>query len=69
MLQADTKEMYDCWITALQKGIGAAIQRIQSIDFDRLKLGDNNITYSNDITGRGQSRQLYSDNNNRTKKR
>ncbi|KAF2898918.1 hypothetical protein ILUMI_07256 [Ignelater luminosus] len=28
MLQADSKEMFDIWISALQKGIGAAIQRI-----------------------------------------
>ncbi|CAG9835661.1 unnamed protein product [Diabrotica balteata] len=67
MLQADTKEMCDCWVDALQKGIGAAIQRIQSIDFDQLKVGDNSITsYSNNITSK---HQRHNDNNNRTKKR
>ncbi|XP_056641814.1 arf-GAP with coiled-coil, ANK repeat and PH domain-containing protein 2 [Diorhabda sublineata] len=67
MLQADTKEMYDCWITALQKGIGAAIQRVQSMDFDRLKTGDDNILpYTNNISGKYQRQ---GDNNNRTKKR
>lgn len=30
MLQADSAEMYDLWITSMQKGIGAAIQRINS---------------------------------------
>ncbi|XP_044260319.1 arf-GAP with coiled-coil, ANK repeat and PH domain-containing protein 2 isoform X1 [Tribolium madens] len=32
MLQADSKEMYEAWIGALQKGIGAAFQRIHSIE-------------------------------------
>ncbi|KAK9887352.1 hypothetical protein WA026_022021 [Henosepilachna vigintioctopunctata] len=32
MLQADSKVMYDAWIAALQKGIGAAIQRISGCD-------------------------------------
>jgi hypothetical protein len=27
MLQADSDEMYQCWISAMQQGIGAAIQR------------------------------------------
>lgn len=37
MLQADCKEMFDTWITALQTGIGAAIQRISSceISYDK----------------------------------
>lgn len=30
MLQADSNEMYNAWITALQKGIGAAIQSLQA---------------------------------------
>ncbi|XP_017778254.1 PREDICTED: arf-GAP with coiled-coil, ANK repeat and PH domain-containing protein 2 isoform X2 [Nicrophorus vespilloides] len=34
MLQADSKEMFDAWIAALQKGIGAAIQRIHSDSMD-----------------------------------
>lgn len=29
-MQADSKEMYDAWILALQKGIGAAIQRVNT---------------------------------------
>lgn len=32
MLQADSKEMYEVWISALQRGIGHAIQRVSSID-------------------------------------
>lgn len=27
MLQADSDEMYQCWISAMQQGIGAAIQQ------------------------------------------
>lgn len=34
MLQADSKEMFDAWIQAMQKGIGAAIQRIHSYNSD-----------------------------------
>lgn len=34
MLQADSKEMYEAWISALQRGIGHAIQRVSSIDSD-----------------------------------
>lgn len=34
MLQADSKEMYNAWIMALQKGIGAAIQRTSTSDLD-----------------------------------
>lgn len=34
MLQADSKDMFDAWILALQKGIGAAIQRINSYSSD-----------------------------------
>ncbi|CAG9821937.1 unnamed protein product [Phaedon cochleariae] len=65
MLQADSKEMYDCWILALQKGIGAAIQRVQSIDFDQTKKNDSSIIrYSDYISNRPRH-----DNNNRTKKR
>lgn len=30
MLQTDSKEMYDAWVAALQRGIGAAIQQIPS---------------------------------------
>lgn len=30
MLQADSNEMYNAWIMALQKGIGAAIQSLQT---------------------------------------
>ncbi|CAH0555934.1 unnamed protein product [Brassicogethes aeneus] len=33
MLQADSKDMFEAWIMALQQGIGAAIQRISSTDF------------------------------------
>lgn len=68
MLQADTKEMYDSWISALQNGIGAAIQRIQSIDMEsankrepRVYSNFGNLTYRNGPTAH--------DNNNRTKKR
>lgn len=32
ILQADSEEMYHLWIEALQKGIGAAIQRVQSME-------------------------------------
>nr|XP_023025538.1 arf-GAP with coiled-coil, ANK repeat and PH domain-containing protein 2 [Leptinotarsa decemlineata] len=70
MLQADSKEMYDCWVTALQKGIGAAIQRVQSIDFDQTKkLASNFIRYSDYISDRNRSGHVSGDNNNRTKKR
>lgn len=70
MLQADTKEMYDAWIAALQNGIGAALQRIQSIDMDHTNKRDANV-YSNfgDLTYSNKNRPATHDNNNRTKKR
>lgn len=68
MLQADTKEMYDAWISALQNGIGAAIQRIQSIDTGSASKREpsvysnfGDVAYRNGPTGH--------DNNNRTKRR
>lgn len=69
MLQADTKEMYDSWITALQNGIGAAIQRIQSIDMNHANKRVPNV-YSNfgDLTYSNQNGPK-NENNNRTKKR
>lgn len=30
MLQADSSEMFNVWVTALQRGIGAAIQSLQA---------------------------------------
>lgn len=30
ILQADSKEMYEAWISAMQKGIGAAFQRLNT---------------------------------------
>lgn len=70
MLQADTKEMFDTWISALQHGIGAAIQRIQSIDTNHSNKRELN-SYSNydDTSGRGKNVPSHHDNNNRTKKR
>lgn len=41
ILQADSKEMYDAWIEALQKGIGAAIQRIRSSEIESHKKREN----------------------------
>ncbi|CAG9772843.1 unnamed protein product [Ceutorhynchus assimilis] len=35
ILQADSEDMFQLWIEALQKGIGAAIQKIQSIDIQK----------------------------------
>lgn len=32
MLQADSEEMLQCWISAMQKGIGAALQQSLSQD-------------------------------------
>ncbi|KAJ8959983.1 hypothetical protein NQ318_009418 [Aromia moschata] len=68
MLQADSKEMYDSWIAALQTGIGAALQRIRSVDMDSHK--DNNVItrYSDDIGGRHPNGQLSNINNNKIKK-
>ena len=35
MLQADTEQMYQTWINALQQGIGSAIQaNSHTLDFD-----------------------------------
>lgn len=71
MLQADTKEMYDAWITALQNGIGAAIQRIQSMDMDHLhKRESSAYTNFGDLTYSNKNGPTSThDNNNRTKKR
>lgn len=71
MLQADSKEMYDTWIDALQKGIGAAIQRIHSceISYDRNNekssvARDNNEHEDYDRN----SRKITNNNNSRIKK-
>ncbi|KAG5883931.1 hypothetical protein JTB14_003753 [Gonioctena quinquepunctata] len=70
ILQADSKEMYECWVTALQNGIGAAIQRVQSIDFDQFnKNPENNLIKYSNVSDEKNGRQMSSDNNNRTKKR
>lgn len=37
MLQADSKEMFEAWIAAMQKGIGAAFQRTHSDISDNSK--------------------------------
>lgn len=48
MLQADSKEMFDAWITALQKGIGAAFHRINSSELtDNAKTGSCNNGLTN----------------------
>ncbi|XP_018333831.1 arf-GAP with coiled-coil, ANK repeat and PH domain-containing protein 2 [Agrilus planipennis] len=44
MLQADSKEMYDAWISAMQKGIGAAIQQTYSYNPSN---NNDSIVYSN----------------------
>ncbi|KAJ8914563.1 hypothetical protein NQ315_010027, partial [Exocentrus adspersus] len=68
MLQADSKEMYESWIVALQKGIGAAIQRTHSVDMDNKKGENNVIRYSEDMSGRNSYGQLSNINNNKIKK-
>lgn len=69
MLQADSKEMYDYWVAALQKGIGAAIQRVQSVDMDHYKKNDNNFCkHSESGALRNLNGAANKDNNNRVKK-
>lgn len=69
MLQADTKEMYDAWISALQNGIGAAIQRIQSMDTDHTNKREPHVcTNFGDLTYSNKNGPSH-DNNNKTKKR
>ncbi|VEN51383.1 unnamed protein product [Callosobruchus maculatus] len=64
MLQADSKEMYDAWITALQRGIGAAIQRVQSCDMDNHKNNVGNLhRHSNKETRRSQNGPVPRDTN------
>lgn len=53
MLQADSKEMYDAWIAALQKGIGAAIQRISTCDSGSDSLNISSKTESRNEIGNG----------------
>ncbi|KAJ8928248.1 hypothetical protein NQ314_019198 [Rhamnusium bicolor] len=68
MLQADSKEMYESWIVALQKGIGAAIQRNHTVDMNNKK-GDNILTrYFEDTTGINANGPVSSINNNKIKK-
>ncbi|XP_050294223.1 arf-GAP with coiled-coil, ANK repeat and PH domain-containing protein 2 [Anthonomus grandis grandis] len=52
MLQADSEEMYHLWIETLQKCIGAAIQRVQSIDSQEKSSEENQYLNS---TGLNQS--------------
>lgn len=47
-MQADSKEMYDAWISALQKGIGAALQRVNT---DSIEMDDKSHSFqSNNAT-------------------
>ncbi|XP_045475091.1 arf-GAP with coiled-coil, ANK repeat and PH domain-containing protein 2 [Harmonia axyridis] len=57
MLQADSKEMYNAWIAALQKGIGAAIQRISTCDSGTDSLSASfNLDSRNEIGKNGSVR-------------
>jgi hypothetical protein len=62
MLQADSKEMYEAWIASLQRGIGAAFQRIHSIENT-----DNSgkLNNPNEQSGNGS---IANFNNNKIKK-
>ncbi|KAJ8974164.1 hypothetical protein NQ317_013121 [Molorchus minor] len=68
LLQADSKEMYDCWIATLQSGIGAALQRIRSVDMDSNKSETVITRYSENVTGKPANGQVSSINNNKIKK-
>lgn len=63
MLQADSKEMYDAWIAALQKGIGAAFQRIHSIE-----CSNNASGQSNHFNDEQSGNSISNHNNNKIKK-
>lgn len=62
ILQADSKEMYGVWIAALQKGIGAAFQRIHSIE------NSGNYEKGSADGGSRRSTPISNHNNNKVKK-
>ncbi|KAL3269781.1 hypothetical protein HHI36_008841 [Cryptolaemus montrouzieri] len=64
MLQADSKIMYDSWIEALQRGIGAAFQRISSCDSGTESLNSSSKLDSKIEIGNGAVRN----NNNKIRK-
>lgn len=66
MLQADSKEMYDAWIAALQQGIGAAIQRIHSVDYSSRHTKEAQPLKSNDDVSKTE--HSVATNNNKIKK-
>lgn len=49
ILQADSKEMYKAWFQALQKGIGAAIQRVQSTEIQNHKKNEKSTFYQTEV--------------------
>ncbi|KAL0268895.1 UNVERIFIED_CONTAM: hypothetical protein PYX00_010679 [Menopon gallinae] len=56
MLQADSNEMYTAWITALQQGIGAAIQSLQTdIEQEDLQRSENSDNISSSSHSRSES--------------
>lgn len=72
MLQADSKEMFDTWILAMQKGIGAAIQRINSYSSDADERKQLQGVYlfpsSNENNKSNNSSAIVSDKNKKVKK-
>lgn len=61
MLQADSKEMFDTWVAALQRGIGAAFHIVNSSELsDNAKIGE----YNNGVT----NSPVTNLNNNKIKK-
>ncbi|KAF7267981.1 hypothetical protein GWI33_018825, partial [Rhynchophorus ferrugineus] len=65
ILQADSKEMYEAWIEALQRGIGAAIQRIRSTEIENHKKIEK---HSSSFYTRGDHDVSTFNNNNKVKK-
>lgn len=56
MLQADSNELYTAWISALQHGIGAAIQSLQvDMDHDDTCRSDNLDNTSSSSHSRSES--------------
>lgn len=67
MLQADSKEMFDAWIQAMHRGIGAAIQRVNNDtgEFDKRSLYGGQTYSANNEDNRSNSSD---DSNKKVKK-
>lgn len=65
ILQADSKEMYDAWVSSLQKGIGAALQRVNT---NSIEMDDKSQSFQSTLSVVASNGNLKHDSNEKGKK-